>query len=64
MGVDYHLVGNRLAIGGDIWVYKPFPTQLCTQVDDGPRSCHDEGIAHEFGVSIAVGFTAVWFLSL
>ncbi|MFH2006459.1 MAG: hypothetical protein ABI333_07735 [bacterium] len=64
LGVDYYLYKNRVAIGGDVWVYKAIPLGLCTRVGVNPQACRTEDVPDGYGATIAVGLTAVWFLSL
>jgi len=67
LGLDYYLVASKhgsLAVGGDLWFYKPFPTRLCSTIGANPTVCVDSGIAEQFGVTYAAGFTFTWFLSL
>jgi hypothetical protein len=67
LGLDYYLLegkAGRLAVGGDLWFYKPFPTRLCSTVGGNPTSCLDRGIADQFGVTYAAGATLTWFFPL
>lgn len=67
LGLDYYLVHGRygdLAVGGDVWFYKPFPTELCSTIGGNPTDCVDSGIADQFGVTYAAGVTLTWFISI
>lgn len=67
LGLDYYLLRGKagaLALGGDVWFYKPFPSRLCSTIGDNPTDCVDSGLADQFGVTYAAGVTLTWFLSI
>ena len=66
LGLDWYVLDGKLAVGGDIWVYKPFATKICTRVDTNDRACtkDKDDLKRGFGVTIAAGFTAAWFLPI
>lgn len=65
VGLDYYLWKNRLAIGGDVWMYKGWNQRFCSRTGRNEAICSGQpNIDEGGGVTIAAGASITYFLPL
>jgi len=65
IGLDYFVWKNRIAIGGDVWMYKGWNQRFCSRTGSNDAICSgDSSIDEDGGFTIAAGATVTFFLPL
>jgi hypothetical protein len=65
VGLDYYVWKNRIAVGGDVWMYKGWNQRFCSRTGSNDAICSGEPNVDEGGgVSIAAGVSVTYFWAL